>query len=131
LIESLDLRPSNQYVLVSECPSCLSLEKMCVPGKAAVEMKSKVFDMVLLRYWNIIYMDRWARFSSCSECHMDRLSLIGFNSPITWPGLNSEEGGLQFLGSSGRITVIGDDCSVVGEGGSEGVKRGWKVSCIK
>jgi hypothetical protein len=83
LIESLDLRPSNQYILLSESPSCLRLEKMCVPGKAAIEMKSKVFDMLLLRYLHIIYMDRWARVSSCSECHIDRLSLIGFNSPIT------------------------------------------------
>jgi hypothetical protein len=47
-----------------------------VPGKAAVKMKSKVFDMVLLRYLHIIYMDRWARFSSCSERYMDRLSFI-------------------------------------------------------
>jgi hypothetical protein len=45
--------------------------------------------------------------------------------------LNSEEGGLQFLGSSGRITVSGYDCSIIGKGGSEGVIRGWKVSCIK
>jgi hypothetical protein len=86
LIESLDLRPSNQYILVSEGPNCLRLEKkVCVPGKAAIEMKSKVSDMVLLRYLHIIYMDWWARVSSCrpSECHMDRLSLISFNSPIT------------------------------------------------
>jgi hypothetical protein len=40
---------------------------VCVPGKAAIEMKSKVFDMVLLRDFHIIYMDRWARVSSCSE----------------------------------------------------------------
>jgi hypothetical protein len=30
LVESLDLRPSNQYILVSESPSCLRLEEMCV-----------------------------------------------------------------------------------------------------
>jgi hypothetical protein len=34
LIESLDFRPSNQYILVSESPSCLRLEKnVRVPGK--------------------------------------------------------------------------------------------------
>jgi hypothetical protein len=38
-IESLDLRPSNHYILVSESPSCIRLEKMCVPGKAAIEME--------------------------------------------------------------------------------------------
>jgi hypothetical protein len=54
--------------------------------------------------------------------------LFNFNSPITQPGLNSEEGGLQVMGSSGRITISGDDCSVIGKGGSEGVRRGWKVS---
>jgi hypothetical protein len=57
LIESLDLHPSNQYILVSDSPSCLRLEKMCVPRKAAIEMKSKIFDMVLLKYLHIIYMD--------------------------------------------------------------------------
>jgi hypothetical protein len=40
LIESLDLRPNIQYILVSESPSCLRLEKMCVAGKAAIGMKS-------------------------------------------------------------------------------------------
>jgi hypothetical protein len=30
MIESLDLRPSNQYILVREIPSCLRFEKMCV-----------------------------------------------------------------------------------------------------
>jgi hypothetical protein len=56
---------------------------MCVrvPGKAAIEMKSKVFDMVLLRYLHIIYMDRWARVSSCSGRYMDRLGLINFHAP--------------------------------------------------
>jgi hypothetical protein len=62
LIESLDLHPSNQYSLV------ITFRKnVCVPGKAAIEMKSKVFDMILLRYLHNIYMDRWARVSSCSE----------------------------------------------------------------
>jgi hypothetical protein len=64
--------------LVSESPGCLCLAKMCVPGKAAVEMKSKVFYIVLLRYLRIIYMDRWARFTSRSERHMDRLRTIQF-----------------------------------------------------
>jgi hypothetical protein len=58
-------------------------KNVCVLGKAAIEMKSKVFDMVLLRYLHIIYMDRRASVSSYSECHMYRLSLISFNSPIT------------------------------------------------
>jgi hypothetical protein len=48
---------------VRDTPSCLRFAKMCVQGKASVEMKSKVFDMVLLRDLHIIYMDRWARFA--------------------------------------------------------------------
>jgi hypothetical protein len=72
LIEILDLRQSNQYILVSESPNCLRFAKnVCVPGKAAVEMKSKVFDMVFFRDLHIIYMDRWARFASCSERYID------------------------------------------------------------
>jgi hypothetical protein len=54
---------------------------VCVPGKAAVEKKSKVLYMVLLRYVHIIYMDRWACFASRSERHMDRLSFISFHTP--------------------------------------------------
>jgi hypothetical protein len=42
-------------------------KNVCVPGKSTLEMKSKVFDMVLLRDLNNIYMDRWVRFASCSE----------------------------------------------------------------
>jgi hypothetical protein len=30
LVESLDLRPSNQYILMGEIPSCLRFAKMCV-----------------------------------------------------------------------------------------------------
>jgi hypothetical protein len=37
---------------------------------------------------------------------MDRLSFISFNSPISYPGLNSKEGGLQFVGSSGGMITI-------------------------
>jgi hypothetical protein len=50
--------------------------KMCLSSKATIQMTYKVFDMVLLRYLHIIYIDRWARVSSCSECHIDQLSLI-------------------------------------------------------
>jgi hypothetical protein len=52
-----------------------------VPGKAAVEMKSKVFNMVLLRDLHIIYIDLWARCASSIERHIDRLSFISFHTP--------------------------------------------------
>jgi hypothetical protein len=46
LAESLDLRPSNQYFLVESKLFTFS-KNVCVPFKAAVEMKSKIFYMVL------------------------------------------------------------------------------------
>jgi hypothetical protein len=101
LVESLDLRPSNQYILVREIPSCLHFAKnVCAPGKSSVEIKSKVFDIVLLWDLNIIYMHRWARFASCSERHMDPFSFVSFNLSF-YPGLDCEESGLEFLGSRG------------------------------
>jgi hypothetical protein len=57
-------------------------------------MKSKEFNMVLLMDLNIIYIDWW-------DC---------------------EKEGLEFLGSSGRITVCSDYCSVVGKSGCDGVR---------
>jgi hypothetical protein len=95
---------------------------MWVPRKLSVEMKSKVFNMVLFRDLHIIYMDRWACCVSSSERHMDRLSFISFHTPNFQPGLDCEEGGLEFLGSCGRIIVYGDDCSVGGKSGCDGVR---------
>jgi hypothetical protein len=46
-------------------------KNVVVPGKSSVEMKSKVFVMVLLRNKHIIYVDMWARFESSSERYMD------------------------------------------------------------
>jgi hypothetical protein len=95
---------------------------MWVPGKSSVEMKSKVFNMVLLRDLHIIYMDWCARCESSSERHMDQLSFISFHTPCFQRGLDREKGSLKFLGSSGRIILYGDDCSVVGKSGCDGVK---------
>jgi hypothetical protein len=52
--------PSEKPVHLCERePELFTFSKnVCVPGKAAVKMKSKVFDMVFLRYLHIIYMDR-------------------------------------------------------------------------
>jgi hypothetical protein len=52
-----------------------------VLGKTSAEIKSKVFNIVLLRDLHTIYMDWRARCASCSERHMDRLSLISLHSP--------------------------------------------------
>jgi hypothetical protein len=56
LIESLDLRASKgDSKLFTFC------KNVWVPGKTSVEMKSKVFNMVLLRDLDTICMDWWAR----------------------------------------------------------------------
>jgi hypothetical protein len=49
-------RPLYQAAASLQSQLFLSHSEVCVPGKAAVEMKSKVFDMVLLRYLHIIYL---------------------------------------------------------------------------
>jgi hypothetical protein len=51
-------------------------------------MKSKVFNMVLLRYLHISYMDWWAYCVLSNECHMDRVSFISFHTPSFHPGLD-------------------------------------------
>jgi hypothetical protein len=68
---------------------------------------------------HIIYMDWWARCTSNSE---RQLSFISFHTPSFQPGLDRKEGDLEFLGSSGRIIVYGDDRSVVGKSGCDGVR---------
>jgi hypothetical protein len=50
----------------------------------------------------------------------DLVSLAFIRQVLT--GLDCEEGGLEFLGSSGRITVCGDYCSVFGNGGCDGAR---------
>jgi hypothetical protein len=85
---------------------------MWMPGKQSVEMMSKVFNVVLLNDLHIICV-------SSSERLIDQLSFISFHMPSFQRGLVREVGGLEFLGSSGRIIVYGDDCSVVSKSGCD------------
>jgi hypothetical protein len=41
-----------------------------------------MLDIFFLGELHIAYMDQRARFSSCSECYMDRLRFVGFHSPF-------------------------------------------------
>jgi hypothetical protein len=85
LVESLDLRPSNQYILVSEESKLFTFSKnVCVPDEVQGILHGS------LEVLHIIYMDRWARFASRSERHMDRLSFISFHTPSVLPGLDFE-----------------------------------------
>jgi hypothetical protein len=59
-----------------------------VPGKFPVKVQPKIFDIFFLGELHIIYTDRGLRFSSCSECYMDRLGFIGFHSPFFKSVLN-------------------------------------------
>jgi hypothetical protein len=66
LVESFDLCPSNQYILMRMIPSCFRFAKMCfVPGKSPVKVQPKILD-IFLRELHIVYMYRGARFSSRS-----------------------------------------------------------------
>jgi hypothetical protein len=76
LIESLDLRLSNQYILVRESPSCLHLEKMCV---CQVRRRSR---------WNPMYLT-WFSWGICTSFiwtggHVSRLVVN-----VTWTDLVS------------------------------------------
>jgi hypothetical protein len=53
-VESSDLRPSNQYILVRVIPSCF----LSVPSKSAVKVQPKILDIFSLGELHIVYMDR-------------------------------------------------------------------------
>jgi hypothetical protein len=62
--------------LMSESTSCLLSEKnVCVPGKAAIKMKSKVSYMVLLRYLHVsrlVVNVMWTDLVSLALIHQSR-----------------------------------------------------------
>jgi hypothetical protein len=81
LVESSDLRQSNQYILVRVVPSCFRFAKMCLHQ---VSLLSKCSPRYFFFSWEllIVYMDQGAFFSSCGECDVDGLDSISFYSPF-------------------------------------------------
>jgi hypothetical protein len=58
-----------------------------VPGKSPIKVYPEIFD-IFLRELRIVYMDRGACLSLCSECYVDRLGFVGFHSPFFKTVLN-------------------------------------------
>jgi hypothetical protein len=81
LVESLDLCPSNQYVLVRVIPTCFRFAKMCLCQEFPVKVQPEIL-ILFLGELRVDYMDWWARFSSYGESAMDRLRSIGVHSPF-------------------------------------------------
>jgi hypothetical protein len=86
LVESFDLRPNNQYILVSVIPSCFRFAKKCL---CQVSLISRCSPRYLTHTsWGSCTLFIWARrgggarFSSCSGCYADRLGFVGFRSPF-------------------------------------------------
>jgi hypothetical protein len=54
-----------------------------VSGKSPLKMQPEILPIIFLGELNIVYMDQEARFSSCSDCDVDRLGSNSFNSPFS------------------------------------------------
>jgi hypothetical protein len=81
LVESFDLRRSNQHILVRVIPSCFPFcENMFVPDKSPVKMYPEILD-IFSGELHVVYMDR-GTFSMCGECDVDRLGSVSFHSPF-------------------------------------------------
>jgi hypothetical protein len=93
LWKSFDLRPSNQYSLVRVIPSCFHFAKMCL---CQVSLLSRCSPRYLTSSWGSCTLFIWTgegggqRFSSCSECYVDRIGSIGFHSLFLKPVLDCE-----------------------------------------
>jgi hypothetical protein len=75
LVESFDLCPSNQYILVRVIPSCFRFAKMCL-------VQPEILDIFFLGELHIVYMDWGAHSSSCGECCTDRPESVSSYSPF-------------------------------------------------
>jgi hypothetical protein len=67
-IESFDLRPSNQYILMMAIPSCFRLGKMCLCQVSLLARCSPMLDLFCLRELDIVDVNRGTRSSSRGEC---------------------------------------------------------------
>jgi hypothetical protein len=59
LVESCDLRPSSQYILVRVFPFC---ENVLVPDKCPVKVQPEILDIFFLGELHIVYMDHGGTF---------------------------------------------------------------------
>jgi hypothetical protein len=66
-MESLDLRSSNQYVLLS-VTSVVSVLSVC---ESPVKLQLKILEIFFLWELYVIYMERRERFCACSKCYIN------------------------------------------------------------
>jgi hypothetical protein len=92
LVESCDLCPSSQYILVRVIPSCFHFAKnVFVPSKSLANVHPEILDIFFMGELHIVYMDPGgggAHFSSCGECDVDRFGSVSFYSPCFKPVLD-------------------------------------------
>jgi hypothetical protein len=86
-VESFDLRPSNQYILVRVITSCF-FKNVIVPGESPVKVQSEILDFFFLGVLHIVYKNRGARLFSCCDRNMDGLASVSFHSPFLKPVLD-------------------------------------------
>jgi hypothetical protein len=67
-IESFDLRPSNQYILVRAIPRCFRLVKMCLCQVSSVEVQPWMLRLFCLRELDIVDVHRGTCCSSRGQC---------------------------------------------------------------
>jgi hypothetical protein len=83
LVESFDLCPSNLYILMRVIPSCFRFAKMCL---CQVSLPSRCSPRYLISSsWGSCTLFIWTggggeRFSSCSECDVDRLESVSLRA---------------------------------------------------
>jgi hypothetical protein len=89
LVESFDLSPSNQCILVRAIPSSFRLAKMCLCQVSFLSMCSPRYLTSSLGELHVVYMDReGVSFFSCGECDVDRHDSVSFHSPFLKPVLD-------------------------------------------
>jgi hypothetical protein len=85
-VESFELRPSNQYILMRVIRSCFRFVKICfAPDKSPVKVQLEILDIFFLGELHIVYMDRGARFLSYGESDVYQFGSVSFHSPFSKP----------------------------------------------
>jgi hypothetical protein len=85
LVESCDLCPSNQYILVRVIPSCFHFAKICLCQVSLLSGRSLRF--LTFTSWESCTLFIWkggggAHFSSCGECDFNQFGPVSFYSPF-------------------------------------------------
>jgi hypothetical protein len=91
LVESFDLRASNQGILMRVIPSCFRFTKMCLCQVSLLSWCSpRYLASPSQGSCTLFIWPGGTRFFSCSECDVDQLGYISFNSPFFKPVLDSK-----------------------------------------